>query len=369
MFGQAKDMVHRATNRQPQNVIPNILLRLQVKKKRGDMYTSYHSSLSRVSKAVSELKGDIANTTITNSFLTGRMSSWQEHLKRISPFLRLGRGIWWQSKDEGYEFFDGREKPDFHIEGPHLLHFLDVNLKEIYSQKLILWQEICEEGIVLPTPHIKVYSPRGEYIGRKTFDEPDPPMHLEINNILSLEVMEEEADATACTSEDQWVQMELDEGSSGDIDLEEQQNEIDTIADSNTPDSRLEDNAEHPYSITNPLCERRKERALKTKLAVALSQVLGYSHKLSKLDKIRYHIKQYTPNSHHKEQHKQLISSLKDDLIQKLETTKQSVKVLETQYYSIHHKLPSPSTHLEYADLLKTTKFIIKLLQSPDIAH
>ena len=38
LFGQAKNMVHKATNRQPQNVIPNVLLRLQAKQKTGDMY-------------------------------------------------------------------------------------------------------------------------------------------------------------------------------------------------------------------------------------------------------------------------------------------------------------------------------------------
>ena len=182
LFGQAKDMVHKATNKQPQNVIHNILLRLQVKQMRGDMYTSYHSMLSRVSKAVHELEGDGSNSTVTKSFLTGRMSSWQEHLKCISPFLRLGCGIWWKSTEEGYEFFDGKKEPHFRIEGPQLLHFRNTNLKDIHNMKSTLWQEICEEDIVLPTPYIKVYSPHGEYRGTKIFDE----LHVHVSSRLSL---------------------------------------------------------------------------------------------------------------------------------------------------------------------------------------
>ena len=47
LFGQAKDMVHKATSRQPCTVIPNILLRLQARQLRGDAYKSYHESASQ----------------------------------------------------------------------------------------------------------------------------------------------------------------------------------------------------------------------------------------------------------------------------------------------------------------------------------
>ena len=41
LFGQAKEIAHRATNRQPNNIVPNILLRLQAKQKTKALYTSY----------------------------------------------------------------------------------------------------------------------------------------------------------------------------------------------------------------------------------------------------------------------------------------------------------------------------------------
>ena len=41
LFGQAKDIATATSNRKPENIVPNILLRLQAKQKRKDMYTSF----------------------------------------------------------------------------------------------------------------------------------------------------------------------------------------------------------------------------------------------------------------------------------------------------------------------------------------
>ena len=80
LFGQAKDLAQRATNRQPSTVVPQILLRIQAKQKSGSLYNTYYQSISRVSKAVEELNKPgtpSQNTLIQTDFLTSRMSSWQ----------------------------------------------------------------------------------------------------------------------------------------------------------------------------------------------------------------------------------------------------------------------------------------------------
>jgi len=69
-------------------------VKLQARQLRGDAYKSYHESASRVSKAVSEMHSNSTNTTITHKFLTGRVSSWQAHLKPITQFLKPGIGGW-----------------------------------------------------------------------------------------------------------------------------------------------------------------------------------------------------------------------------------------------------------------------------------
>ena len=173
LFGQAKNMVHAATNRQPTTVVPNILLRLQAKQRRGDMYKAYLESSSRISKAAREMGGIAHNTTIPGSFLTSRMSSWQAHCVRISPFLLRGKGTWWKTSDDGYEFLDGSTEPEARPEGPPLHHFRDTNLEEIYREKELAWHKIIEESIVLPTRFIKLYSTDGTYLGQRSFEEPE----------------------------------------------------------------------------------------------------------------------------------------------------------------------------------------------------
>ena len=71
LFGQAKTIVQNASNRQPNNVILNILLRLQAKQMKKDLYKSYHENNSRVSKAARELQPATENTHIPFTFLTG----------------------------------------------------------------------------------------------------------------------------------------------------------------------------------------------------------------------------------------------------------------------------------------------------------
>jgi hypothetical protein len=179
LFGQSKDLVSRASNRQPTTVIPNVLLRLQAKQKRGDIFKSYKTSSGRVAKEVQQLGECVPNTTISKDFLTSRMSSWQAHIQRVSPFLLLGKGVWWRSTESGYEFLDGTEENE-RQEGPPLHHFRDTRLEEVYKQNASVWQLIIEEGIVLPTPYIKLYDSSGNCTGRKFFQDNDQPQVLPV---------------------------------------------------------------------------------------------------------------------------------------------------------------------------------------------
>jgi hypothetical protein len=159
LFGQAKNMVQTTTN---SNVIPNILLRLQAKRMKGEMYKSYSETESKVSKEIKELRkseSHTTNTLVAKGFLNGRMSSWQAHLQRIGPFLEPGLGIWWRSTDdECYEFLD---EPNFKQQGPNLQHYRDTKLEEVYENKAVLWGKILEQGTILPTPYIKLYNSQG----------------------------------------------------------------------------------------------------------------------------------------------------------------------------------------------------------------
>ena len=147
LFGQAKNMVHSATNRQPTTVIPNILLRLQARQKKGNLYKEYYNASNRISKEVQQMGGETQNTYIPVSFLSTHMSSWQAHLQRISAFLTRGEGVWWQCRDDGYMFMDGDKEPETRLQGPLLHHLRDTTLQQVYDEKEIAWAHIVEESI------------------------------------------------------------------------------------------------------------------------------------------------------------------------------------------------------------------------------
>ena len=58
-------------------------------------------------------------------------SSQNENIAGKLIFRELaGKGIWWRKAQDGsgYIFFDGKDKPDYHCEGPQLLHFRNATI-------------------------------------------------------------------------------------------------------------------------------------------------------------------------------------------------------------------------------------------------
>ena len=144
---------------------PNILLRLQAKERKGGMYDCIQAPSSKISK---ELQGIMEYTTqctfIKTSFVKQRMASWQAHLQRISHFLLAGEGVWWRTRESGYEFIDG-EVVNL-AESPMVLHYRDTGLLDIQQRSIIEWDKLLAQKILLPTPFIQLYDSNGTYCGR-----------------------------------------------------------------------------------------------------------------------------------------------------------------------------------------------------------
>lgn len=131
IFGQAKAIAQGTTNRQPNTIIPNILLRLQAKQKKGGMFDSLAGSSSKISKEAQGIREFITdNTFIEKSCIECRMASWQAHLQQISKFLLYGEGVWWKIRESGYEFLDGNEAVN-PTPSPVLCHYRDTCLSDI----------------------------------------------------------------------------------------------------------------------------------------------------------------------------------------------------------------------------------------------
>ena len=84
------------------------------------------------------------------------MKSWLVHLRRISPYLSNGEGIWWTQVSTMYQFFDGETNANFHQQGPRLEHYRDMSPKALNNMIQQHWQTILEK-ITIPTPYIQLY--------------------------------------------------------------------------------------------------------------------------------------------------------------------------------------------------------------------
>ena len=159
-FNQARRAATNASNRQPQNVISTILLRLQAKAEYRDIFGSVQHGESMVAKAASNVS-QYSGTYITRKFLQHRTRSWQAHLERVSTYLTPGEGVWWKKTSTGYHFFDGDDDPEQHNEGPSLQHFRYTSIPEVISQHKEAWEVVLQKEIELPTPRLHKYGSDG----------------------------------------------------------------------------------------------------------------------------------------------------------------------------------------------------------------
>lgn len=107
----------RATNHKPENVLLARLLSLQAREKIGDMQKPVRkqdSIVSAVAKRLPPFKG----THVDSDFITGRISCWQGHLQRISPFLQYGEKVWWKYENNGFRLFQSDMDSESQPQGP-----------------------------------------------------------------------------------------------------------------------------------------------------------------------------------------------------------------------------------------------------------
>lgn len=103
LFGQAKALVSQASNWHPDNVMLNMLTRIQSKQllKNKSVTETLSVQESRLSKAAANIPkySGTSGTAIHPTQLSHQLYSWQLHLKRISSFLVPGKGVWWSLED------------------------------------------------------------------------------------------------------------------------------------------------------------------------------------------------------------------------------------------------------------------------------
>lgn len=124
----------------------------QIKQSRlGDIYSkAVGAGSSKISMQARKLPSP-TNNVLSTEFIGQHTSSWQSHLQWISPSLLPENRVWWQTMQDGYEFFDGNDVPDTRIEGPPLLHFRNTALGDIYHSKYEFWRQLMGNETIFKT--------------------------------------------------------------------------------------------------------------------------------------------------------------------------------------------------------------------------
>ena len=158
MFHHIKQITKRTSNYSDDQVIPNIMVRLQAEKQmtqREDV-SKQDAHISTLSKALNRRR----NTRIPISTVKKFEREWQAHLQEISDFLLKGEGVWWHKDDEEVEFHDVSCFPE-PSSGPQLHHFRSSNLQDEKAYLQQCWCDCVEQKTVIPTHIIRVDQPDG----------------------------------------------------------------------------------------------------------------------------------------------------------------------------------------------------------------
>lgn len=176
LFTQIKQTSLRATNRKVEYVLPTVLLSLQAKQKVTVGKTSCMSGQESMVSAVAKYLPMYPGTTIDKDFVHRRSQSWQAHLRRISPYLTHGEGVWWSQDNNVYRFHDSDLHPHNHSEGPPLNHFHNTSLSDLHKSKSEMWHTIITSSINLPTKGVHIYSSDGKLIRERHYPLSDNGM-------------------------------------------------------------------------------------------------------------------------------------------------------------------------------------------------
>jgi hypothetical protein len=168
LFGQARAIAEKCTNHHAENVIPQVMLRLQAKQEQHMALLSVEKGDTQVSHVAKQLP-HLPGTSVKMSFLKNKEDSWQLHLQRISPFLTAGEGVWWTRTTNGFHFYDG-DTDNSQAHGITLFHYRQQSVSDVEERRKTCWRNIIEQRITIPAYAIKVYDQEGKKTGRLLYN-------------------------------------------------------------------------------------------------------------------------------------------------------------------------------------------------------
>ena len=129
--------------------------------------SSENSRITKAALALPQYRG----SHFSKSFIQNHLSDFQSHLQRIAHYLIHGEGVWWYKTDSGsINFSDSDLDPEYHTEGPSVLHHRVTTLKDVSSRASQCWQEILHNKISIPIRVVRRYDTQGLMLNATEID-------------------------------------------------------------------------------------------------------------------------------------------------------------------------------------------------------
>ena len=183
LFGQARTIAESCTNHHPDNVIPQIMLRLQAKQEQHEFLASVNKGDSQVSHVARDMP-HLSGTRVKSSFIKQREDCWQVHLQRISPFLVAGVDVWWSYTSNGFLFHDGDTDPSNPSNAFSLMHYRSHSIMDVENRRDTCWEQIVDDKIAIPAHSIKLFDSDGNKTGRLLYNN-DHTVTVESSDTLT----------------------------------------------------------------------------------------------------------------------------------------------------------------------------------------
>ena len=341
MFGQCRRIAENTTNRHPDNVIQQVMLRMQAKY--NDSKHKLQNEETIVSRAALDLP-HFDGTVIPFEFAIKYADSWQAHLEKISHFVVCGN-VWWIVDERGYVFKDGFSDPPCHPEGPHLLHFRNSSTKDVHDRQKQCWMKIVEEKIEVPASSIKVYSQTGDCIGtvEGSCTTPDIFLNEEVQCVAVQEqiVGDKESSVDAIPST---------------LALAEPGDEASSMKHKKV---MIED--EDVTTMDTITC------TVETKLCQAIIKCTGETKQVKEFDHLRKLLKtkKHAPHDTNVQKYKMLQKQIKITVVKLLRFYTNELFDFEKHFYIKHGHTPTTNDNCEaWTDLVQKKKYAIKLIQT-----
>ena len=157
MFGQAKAITKATSCNRPNEILTNIIQRVQMESGSHKMEVTDkgESEVNKLSRTI----GPRCNTIYSDSFIKKHAAQYQAHLERISDYLLPGEGTWWKHSAAGVEFLDGHGEKNVSEKGPTLMHYRTKSMRDIEIHLQQKWEDCILSGIKLPAVDIEHYIP------------------------------------------------------------------------------------------------------------------------------------------------------------------------------------------------------------------